>query len=305
MSSTQPTTPPQPTVIHTIDEVRAVLRAHRAAGRTIALVPTMGALHDGHLSLVRLAREHADVVVVSVFVNPTQFNDQSDLAAYPRDEQRDVELACGAGAALVFAPSAAEMYPAGFGTSVQVSGHLTDTLEGAHRGSAHFHGVTTVVTKLLCIVGPDVAVFGAKDAQQVRVVEQLVRDLNLPVRIIRGETVREDDGLALSSRNTRLGTEARQHAVAISSALRLVGDMAAQGETDVALLIGAAATRLRENQIEPEYVAVADPVTLAPLHDLHGSDEALVLIAAPVGGVRLIDNTLIRVGALAGSSTAP
>ena len=285
---------PQLTVVHTIDEVRSVLREHRSAGRSIALVPTMGALHDGHLSLVRLAREHADIVVVSVFVNPTQFNDPSDLAGYPRDERRDVELARGAGAALVFAPSPEEMYPAGFDTSVQVSGHLTDTLEGAHRGAEHFHGVTTVVTKLLCIIGPDIAVFGAKDAQQVRVVEQLVRDLNLPVQIIRGDTVREDDGLALSSRNTRLGAEARQHAVAISAALRLVGDLTMQGETDVAHLIGAATTRLRESQIEPEYVAVADPVTLAPLHDLHGIDEALVLIAAPVGGVRLIDNTMLQ-----------
>ena len=190
--------------VRTVAELRAALRPSRRDGRTIGLVPTMGSLHDGHLSLIRAAAADCDDVVVSLFVNPTQFDDAGDLAAYPRDEARDAELAAEPPApTLLFAPPADEVYPDGFATTVAVRG-ITESLEGAHRGVGHFDGVTTVVTKLLNMVGPDVAYFGQKDAQQALVVRRLVRDLDMPVRIEVEPTVREPDGLALSSRNARL-----------------------------------------------------------------------------------------------------
>ncbi|MDQ3609910.1 MAG: pantoate--beta-alanine ligase, partial [Actinomycetota bacterium] len=185
------------TTIRTIAALREALLPARRAGRTIGLVPTMGALHDGHLALIAAARAACDVVVVSVFVNPRQFDDAGDLAAYPRDETRDARLAAGAGADLLFAPDADELYPAGFATSVGVRG-VAEPLEGAHRGPAHFDGVATVVTKLLNAAGPDVAFFGQKDAQQVAVIRRLTTDLAIPVRIETVRTVREPDGLALS-----------------------------------------------------------------------------------------------------------
>ncbi len=169
--------------VRTVAELRAALAEPRRNGRTVALVPTMGYLHDGHLSLIQAARRQADLVVVSLFVNPTQFNDAADLDAYPRDEQRDAGLAQDAGADLLFAPPLEEVYPPGFTTQVRVDGPLTDTLEGAHRGADHFHGVTTVVTKLLNMVGPDLALFGQKDAQQALVIRRLAADLDLPTRV--------------------------------------------------------------------------------------------------------------------------
>ena len=187
--------------LRTVSELRAALRGPRREERTIGLVPTMGALHDGHIALIRRAREDTDEVVVSLFVNPAQFTDDADLAAYPRDEVRDAAMAAEAGADLLFAPAPEEVYPPGFATRVEVRGPVVETLEGAHRGAEHFHGVTTVVTKLLNMVGPDVVYFGQKDAQQVVVVRRLVADLDLPVRIEAIPTVREPDGLALSSRN--------------------------------------------------------------------------------------------------------
>jgi pantoate--beta-alanine ligase len=204
--------------VRTVAELRAELRPARREERVIGLVPTMGALHEGHLSLVHHARATCDVVVVSLFVNPAQFNVASDLAAYPRDEERDAALAAEAGADLLFAPELDEVYPPGFATTVHVSG-LTETLEGEHRGVDHFDGVTTVVTKLLNMVGPDVAFFGQKDAQQALVIRTLVRDLDLPVRIEVRPTVREPDGLALSSRNVHLRGADRQRALALRDAL--------------------------------------------------------------------------------------
>ncbi len=194
--------------VRTIGELRAALAPDRRAGRTIGLVPTMGAFHDGHLSLIRRAREQSDVVVVSLFVNPTQFNESSDLASYPRDEQRDAALAAEAGVDYLFAPPPEEIYPDGFATTVSVS-RVTEQLEGAHRGHGHFDGVATVVAKLLNIVGPDVAYFGQKDAQQALMIRRLARDLNIPVRIETCPTRREADGLAMSSRNVLLSAAER------------------------------------------------------------------------------------------------
>ena len=203
--------------VRTVAELRSALAPHRRSERTIGLVPTMGALHEGHLSLIRHASAHCDVVVVSLFVNPAQFNERSDLERYPRQESRDADLAAEAGADVLFAPSAEEVYPPGFATAVEVLG-LTERLEGAARGAEHFRGVTTVVAKLLCMAMPDVAYFGQKDAQQLVVIRRLVEDLNLPVRIEARPTVREPDGLAMSSRNRLLSAEERSRALALPDA---------------------------------------------------------------------------------------
>src|SRR5437870_9580616 len=208
----QPPTPaPGMNAVRTVAALRAALEPQRRRGRRIGLVPTMGALHDGHLALLARARAECDVVVVSLFVNPSQFNEHADLERYPRDERRDRRLAAAAGADVLFAPSVDEVYPPGFATCVEVLG-LTERLEGAARGSAHFRGVTTVVTKLLCMAMPEVAYFGQKDAQQVVVIRRLVADLNLPVRIESLPTVRDPDGLAMSSRNELLSASERSRA---------------------------------------------------------------------------------------------
>ena len=202
--------------------LRAELEAPRRQGQTIGLVPTMGYLHDGHLSLLRAARAECDVVVMSLFVNPTQFGPGEDLDRYPRDEERDLRLASEAGVDLVYAPSVAEVYPDGFATTVEVEGSLTEVLDGdpGRRGPGHFRGVTTVVAKLFNCVAPDVAYFGQKDAQQAAVIRRMVRDLDFPVRIEVLPTVREPDGLAMSSRNAYLDDGARERAAALSRALR-------------------------------------------------------------------------------------
>ncbi len=277
--------------LRTIAEVRAALADRRRSGETIALVPTMGYLHDGHLALIAAARDAADVVVVSLFVNPTQFDDAGDLAAYPRDEARDAQLASEAGADLLFAPQPDEIYPAGFATQVRVEGQLTDTLEGAQRGPEHFHGVTTVVCKLLNIVGPDVAFFGAKDAQQALVVRRMVTDLDMPTRIELVPTVREPDGLARSSRNVRLVDGQRHRALALSRALRAAQDAVAAGTRDAAAVTGAARAAFSDFDVEPEYLALVDPESLAPVDAV--DQETLLAVAARVGEVRLIDNTIL------------
>src|SRR6187431_1782040 len=205
-------------IVRSIADVRSVVRAARAAGDRVGLVPTMGAFHDGHLSLIRQARVDSDLVVVSLFVNPTQFGANEDLSAYPRDEQRDAELAQEAGADILFAPSVDEVYPDGFATSIHVSG-ITEVLCGAVRGAQHFDGVATVVAKLFGMVAPDAAYFGQKDAQQIVVVRRLARDLDIPVRIVACPIVREADGLAMSSRNVYLDPAARTQATALNRAL--------------------------------------------------------------------------------------
>jgi pantoate--beta-alanine ligase len=273
--------------VRTIAALREALLPSRRAGRTIGLVPTMGSLHDGHLSLLAAARAACDVVVVSLFVNPRQFDDAADLAAYPRDEARDAQVAADAGADLLFAPAAGELYPAAFATTVSVRG-VAEPLEGAHRGAAHFDGVATVVTKLLNAAGPDVAYFGAKDAQQVAVVRRLVTDLAIPVRIEAVATVREPDGLALSSRNARLVPGDRPRAPAVHTALTAAQAAVDAGEREPAAVVAAGRAAMAGLDVEPEYLALVDPTTFAPVAALEG--EILAVVAATVGGVRLIDN---------------
>jgi pantoate--beta-alanine ligase len=276
--------------VRTVAEVRTALRDARLAERVIGLVPTMGALHDGHLSLVRHARATCDVVVVSLFVNPAQFEDAGDLAAYPRDEGRDAALAAEAGADLLFAPAPDEVYPPGFATTVHVGG-LTETLEGVHRGVAHFDGVTTVVTKLLNMVAPDVAFFGQKDAQQALVIGRLVRDLDLPVRIEVRPTVREHDGLALSSRKVHLRGDDRERALALRDALRAAEASLRAGARDADVLRGAALSAMRARGVEPEYLELVRTHDLEPVDRVDG--ETLLAVAARVGSTRLIDNIVL------------
>ncbi len=273
--------------------LRAELDAARRADRRIGLVPTMGYLHDGHLSLLRAARAECDLVVMSLFVNPTQFGPGEDLDRYPRDEERDLRLASEAGADLVYAPSVAEVYPDGFATTVEVGGSLTEVLDGdpARRGAGHFRGVTTVVAKLLNTVGPDIAYFGQKDAQQATVIRRMVRDLDFPVRIEVLPTVREADGLAMSSRNAYLDEEARGRAVALSRALAAAEQGARGGSLQAGL--DAARRELAEAGIEPEYLEARDAELLEPVAELNGRP-VLVAVAARVGGARLIDNVLIH-----------
>ncbi len=278
-------------VLHTVAELRAALREPRRAGQTIGLVPTMGAFHEGHLSLMRRARRDCDVVVVSLFVNPAQFNDPGDLERYPRDRERDEALAADIGADYLFAPAVEEVYPPGFASTVSVAG-ITETLEGAHRGRAHFDGVSTVVTKLFNMVGPDVAYFGQKDAQQAVVIRRLVRDLDIPVRIEVCPTVREPDGLALSSRNAHLSAEDRARATALHAALAAVQDAAGEGERDPAALRARAHAVLSTAGIAPDYLELVAGDTLAPVSRIDGA--VLAVVAAHVGETRLIDNQLIQ-----------
>ncbi len=293
--------------LRTINELHAALAEPRRQGRRIGLVPTMGAFHEGHLSLMRQARGDCDEVVVSLFVNPTQFNEGADLSAYPRDEERDALLAAEEQADFLFAPPVEEIYPADFATTVSVRG-LTDVLEGKARGRSHFDGVATVVTKLLTIVAPDAAYFGQKDVQQTLVIRQLVRDLNLPVRIEVCPTVREPDGLAMSSRNLRLTSEERERAVALSRSLSVASTLVAAGETDVNTVLDAARTELDSAPVETDYLQIVNPQTLLPMTTIDGP--ALALVAARVGSTRLIDNqplspspTSSRPPAAAGSNT--
>jgi pantoate--beta-alanine ligase len=275
-------------IVRTVADVREALRD---APRPIGLVPTMGALHEGHLALVRHARETCASVVVSLFVNPAQFDDAADLAAYPRDERRDAALAAGCGADVLFAPPAAEVYPPGFATTVWVSG-VSEPLEGEHRGREHFDAVATVVVKLLNMTGPDRVFFGQKDAQQVVVIRRLVADLDIPVEVEVVPTVREPDGLALSSRNVHLGGADRERARALSRALRAAEDTAARGERDAGAVRAAALRAMQPFGVEPDYLALVSPETLAPVTALDG--DVLVAVAARVGATRLIDSTLIH-----------
>ena len=253
------------------------LRAHLAdAGGRVGLVPTMGAFHAGHESLIKAARAGSDHVVVSLFVNPAQFNDPRDLAAYPRDEQRDADIAQTLGADVLFTPSPDAVYPAGFATTVRVEG-LSDGFEGAQRGPGHFAGVSTVVAKLFNMVRPDVAYFGQKDAQQVAVLRRMVKDLDFPLELAVLPIIRDRDGLALSSRNVRLSPEERIQATALSAALRAAAERGLEAGEAV----------LAEHGITPEYLAMVDPDTFQP-------PGPLIVVAASIGDTRLIDNVLIE-----------
>ncbi|XKF89808.1 pantoate--beta-alanine ligase [Microbacterium lacus] len=278
-------------VVRTIAEVRAVTADARWAGLTIGLVPTMGALHEGHLSLIRQARADTGLVVVSLFVNPTQFAVDEDLDAYPRSEDGDAALAAAAGADILFAPPVKEIYPDGFETSIHVSG-ITEVLDGLHRGAAHFDGVATVVAKLLGIVSPDRAYFGQKDAQQVLVIRRLVRDLDIPVRIVACPIIREPDGLAMSSRNVYLDPASRLRATALSRALDAAQAAVVDSDTPAAIVLEAARGVLTDAGVEPEYLE------LRSVHDLAAQDTigdgALLAVAAQVGRARLNDNRILE-----------
>jgi pantoate--beta-alanine ligase len=288
--------------LRTVAEVRAHVAAARRAGRSVGLVPTMGAYHAGHEALMRAARKRCDEVIVSLFVNPSQFDDPEDLAAYPRSEAADAAIAARLGVDALFAPAVEEIYPHGFATTVRVAG-LSGVLEGTERGAGHFEGVCTVVCKLFNIVAPDVAFFGQKDAQQVAVIRRMARDLDIPVRLEVVPTVREPDGLALSSRNARLDDAERERALALSRGLEAVRDAVAAGERDRAAL--EAAGRAAMDGVEPDYLSVIDPETLEPADDVAG--RVLVVVAARVGPVRLIDNLPLdteQVATLAGVNHA-
>lgn len=281
-------------IVRTVAELRSFVGQARGAGCTVGLVPTMGALHRGHASLIEasVARGHDHVTIVSSFVNPRQFGDPGDLTAYPKTEDEDIAVATAAGAQVLFSPTVDEVYPTGFSTEIRVSGGLTERLEGEHRGPEHFHGVTTVVTKLLNMVQPDVVFFGAKDAQQSLVVQRLVVDLNLPVDVAVLPTVREPDGLAMSSRNRRLTPADRTQATAIPRALAAAAELLDAGERDAATITAAAQRVLFEAGLVPEYLAIVDPQTLEARTTIDAP--SLLAIAVPVGPVRLIDNAVLE-----------
>jgi pantoate--beta-alanine ligase len=281
-------------VVRSRAELREALAEPRRRGKRIGLVPTMGYFHEGHLSLMRGAREDCDVVVVSLFVNPTQFGPGEDLDSYPRDEDRDAELAALEGVDLLWTPDTDQMYPDGFATSVEVANSLAGVLEGdpENRGPSHFRGVTTIVAKLFNSVQPDVAYFGRKDAQQALVIERMTNDLDFPVEIAVLPTVREEDGLALSSRNAYLTAEQRERASAISRALHAAERAALDGETSTEALVERARDELRRAGIEPEYVEARAAEDLSPIAELNGR-AVLVAVAARVGKARLIDNIVI------------
>ncbi|WP_128254856.1 pantoate--beta-alanine ligase [Falsirhodobacter deserti] len=273
-------------IVRTVADLRAQVAAWKAAGQTVGLVPTMGALHDGHLSLVNSARAECGRVIVSIFVNPIQFNNPEDLAKYPRDEARDVALLDGVDA--VFIPSVEEMYPAGFASTVQVGG-LSDLLEGAHR-PGHFNGMATVVTKLFSMSQADIAFFGEKDWQQLQIVRRFVADLNLPIRIKGCETVREADGLAMSSRNRRL-TASRDDARLMYGAMRDAAQAIRSGVAIDHALDQARQALRKAGFAEIDYVELCDAETLEPTETL--SRPARMLAAAWIDGVRLIDNIAV------------
>jgi pantoate--beta-alanine ligase len=278
--------------VRTVAELRELLAPERRAGRVIGLVPTMGFFHDGHLSLMREARAENDVLVVSLFVNPAQFAPGEDFTAYPRDEQRDTELAEAEGVDILFSPPVDEVYPDGFDTTVAVGG-LTATLEGdeAQRGAEHFQGVTSVVTKLFNMAGPDAAYFGQKDAQQALVIRKLVRDLNIPVRIEVCPTIRDADGLALSSRNAYLSPPERERALALSRALRAAEAAVENGTREAAAVVAAARDELERAGVEPDYLQLRSATDLSPVERVNGS--TLLAVAARVGRARLIDNAIL------------
>lgn len=277
-------------IVRSVSALRQEVATARAARNRIGLVPTMGAFHEGHLSLMRRARERCGFVVVSLFVNPTQFNERSDLDRYPRDEQRDAAMAESVGVDVLFAPPVEAVYPDGFATTVDVS-VVSEPLEGAMRGPAHFRGVATVVAKLFSMTQPDDAFFGQKDAQQALLIRRMARDLDFPVFVEVCPTVREADGLAMSSRNALLDAESRQRATALSRALFAVQRAVANGEREAERALAAGRDILQTEGIEPEYLAAVSADTLAPVERITG--ETLVPIAARIGNVRLIDNVIV------------
>ncbi|MGC1977540.1 MAG: pantoate--beta-alanine ligase [Candidatus Sulfotelmatobacter sp.] len=277
-------------ICKTIEDMRAACRAARRDGRRLGFVPTMGALHEGHLSLVRAAKAACDIVAASIFVNPTQFGPNEDLARYPRDFERDRDLLAKEGVELLFAPSVEEMYPGGAVTWVTVE-ELSGKLDGRSR-PGHFRGVTTVVAKLFHIVEPEAAFFGQKDAAQVAIIRRMVRDLKFPVEIIAGPIVREADGLAMSSRNAYLDSAHRKQALVLHRALLRVRNLWEAGERDAAKLVAAGREEIAgEKSVRLDYFEIVDPDNLDPVKNLAAG--ALVAAAAFVGTTRLLDNILL------------
>jgi len=279
-------------VLHGVDEMKAFAHAQRAGGRRVALVPTMGFLHQGHLSLIREGRRRADAVVTSIFVNPTQFGPKEDLSRYPRDLEGDLAKCWSAGADVVFAPTAEQIYPAGFQTFVDVT-EVSQGLCGARR-PGHFRGVATVVTKLFTLVMPHVALFGEKDFQQLQVIRALNRDLHLGAEVVGMPTVREADGLAMSSRNSYLGPGDRRRALALSRGLFAAQRLAGQGVADAAALTGRVRQELQAEQLKEDYVELVDANTLRSISSAIRGTPARLLVAAYVGTTRLIDNVAVE-----------
>jgi len=280
-------------ICNSVEEMRAALRHAKGSTQRIGFVATMGALHDGHLSLVRTAKAQADVVVASIFVNPTQFGPNEDFSRYPRTFESDCQMLNKEGVDLLFAPSVEDMYPTGAVTYVTVEG-LSERLCGKSR-PGHFRGVTTVVSKLFNIIGPDLAFFGQKDAAQAAIIRRMVRDLNFPVKVVVSPIVREPDGLAMSSRNAYLDAGQRKSALVLSRALSRVKAAFDKGEQTAAKLIDVGIRVLKsEPGAQLDYLEIVDPETLEPLEFVRGS--ALVAVAALVGTTRLIDNVVLQKG---------
>jgi pantoate--beta-alanine ligase len=275
--------------VRDVESLRRRIKGWRREGLTVALVPTMGALHKGHITLMERAKQMADRVIATIFVNPKQFGPNEDLAAYPRRENEDYEMLNAAGVHLLFAPDVAAMYPANFATSIQIAG-IGEQLDGAHR-PGHFNGVATVVAKLLLQALPDIALFGEKDYQQLAVIRRLVADLNIPVDIIGIETVREADGLALSSRNAYLTADERARAPALNAAIVAAAKAIAKGDDIAAVTAAARAQILAAGFAKVEYVEARHAETLAPLGS--NGEPGRVLAAAHLGRARLIDNVAI------------
>ena len=279
-------------VLTKISEMREFSREAKKEGKTIGFVPTMGYLHEGHLSLARAARQECDLVVMSIYVNPMQFGPGEDLDKYPRDLERDKSLAAKEGVDVVFRPLSGEVYPSGYATDVAVTGTLTETLCGASR-PGHFKGVTTIVAKLLNIVEPDRAYFGQKDAQQAAVVKRMVRDLNIPVEVRVMPIVRENDGLAMSSRNSYLSGDQRQQALRLFRSLEKAKEMISAGEVSSDAIKREMRIVLEDGKdVRVDYVETVDADTFMPLEKVQ--DNTLIAVAAYVGDTRLIDNTIIK-----------
>ena len=277
--------------IKDIKEMQAHCLAARSAGQTIAFVPTMGYLHEGHMSLLHEGRKRGDLLVLSIFVNPTQFGQGEDLERYPRDFNRDETMARECDVDLIFYPDTASIYPDGYATYVTVEGPLTNTLEGACRPT-HFRGVTTVVTKLFTIVMPHVALFGRKDFQQLAVIRRMAADLNLPVEIVGMPIIRESDGLAMSSRNVYLSASERQQALSLIDSLNSAASVVRAGERAASVVLAKTIDRLEsEPDLEVDYVKICHAETLEEVDEI--DQESVMLLAVKVGKTRLIDNSLL------------
>ena len=274
-----------------IKEMQAHCLAARSAGQTIAFVPTMGYLHEGHMSLLHEGRKRGDLLVLSIFVNPTQFGQGEDLERYPRDFNRDEAMARECDVDMIFYPDTASIYPDGYATYVTVEGPLTNTLEGACRPT-HFRGVTTVVTKLFTIVMPHVALFGRKDFQQLAVIRRMTVDLNLPVEIVGMPIIRESDGLAMSSRNVYLSASERQQSLSLIDSLNTAASVVRAGERTASAVVAKTVDRLKSEQdLEVEYVKICHAETLEEVDEI--DQESVMLLAVKVGKTRLIDNSLL------------